>query len=70
LTVEFFDSPAGLDPERVFIALDNAEGAIGMIADTIQKFENMFIDFSKLAAKMIDDEGSTDAIREWEKPIR
>ena len=70
LSVEFFDSPARLDPERIFIASNNAEGAIGMLADTIEKFEGIFVEFSKLAAKMIHDGGSVDALREWEKPIR
>lgn len=70
LSAEFFDSPTRVDPERIFIALSNAEGAIGMLADTIEKFEGNFVDFSKFAATKIDDEGPQDAIRDWDKPIR
>jgi hypothetical protein len=70
LTMDFFDSPTRLDPERISIALTNGQGAIGMLVDTIEKFEATFVAFSKTASENIRDDGSLPAIRDWDKPIR
>jgi hypothetical protein len=60
------------EPERIFIALSNAEGALDMLASTVERFELMFVPFAKLAAERIrgDDDDNNEAFRNWDKPIR
>lgn len=70
LKMNFVDSPTRFDTERIFIALNGAEGAIQMLADTVEKFEGLFVPFSRLAAKMIHEDGSEKALAEWNRPIR
>lgn len=53
LSADFIDSPTRAEPERIFIALSNAEDALDMLASTVERFELMFVPFAKLAAERI-----------------
>ena len=72
LSADFIDSPTRAEPERIFIALSNAEAALDMLASTVERFELMFVPFAKLAAEKIrgNDNDNNDAFRNWDKPIR
>lgn len=72
LSADFIDSPTRAEPERIFIALSNAEAALDMLASTVERFELMFVPFAKLAAERIrdNDDENNEAFRNWDKPIR
>jgi len=64
LSADFIDSPTRAEPERIFIALSNAEGALDMLASTGERFELMFVPFAKLAAERIrGDDDNSEAFR-------
>lgn len=53
MSADFINSPTRTEPERIFIALSNAEGALDMLASTVERFELMFVPFARLAAERI-----------------
>ena len=66
LTIDFVDDPANRDPKRLGIPLDAADGALDLLASSIEKFEAVFVEFARLiAAKTIDDDSGNEALEKW-----